>query len=86
MKLGTVRLQLKSMNAVDLDEEFLDVTVFMTFEWIDPNLAWVVKEKELKSKPSVDSENSDLDQPQSEEPESEFPSREKLQEYDPEGK
>ena len=41
-----VRLQLKSMNAVDLDEEFLDVTVFMTFEWTDPNLAWTVKERE----------------------------------------
>ena len=32
------------MNAVDLDEEFLDATVFMTFEWIDPNLAWTVRE------------------------------------------
>ena len=46
------------MNAVDLDEEFLDVTVFMTFEWIDPNLAWVVKEKELNDKNSDDFETS----------------------------
>ena len=58
------------MNAVDLDEEFLDVTVFMTFEWIDPNLAWEVKEKELKSKPSQNSAESE----------------DSLQEFDPEGK
>ena len=50
MNLDTVRLQLKSMNAVDLDEEFLDVTVFMTFEWSDPNLAWTVNEKQAKDK------------------------------------
>ena len=42
-----VRLQLKSVNAIDLDEEFLDATVFMTFEWIDPNLAWDVRERSL---------------------------------------
>ena len=52
LNLCTVGLQLKSINAVDLDEEYLDVTVFMTFEWIDPNLAWIVKEKELRTKKS----------------------------------
>ena len=45
-----VRLQLKSINAVDLYDEFLDATVFMTLEWIDPNLAWKVKERDLKEK------------------------------------
>ena len=50
------------MNAVDLDEEFLDVTVFMTFEWIDPNLAWTVTEKEqskTSDEPQQESEESE---------------------------
>ena len=70
LNLCTVGLQLKSINAVDLDEEYLDVTVFMTFEWIDPNLAWIVKEKELTLKKSEDP------------PVSKFY---RIQEHDPEG-
>ena len=57
MNLETVRLQLKSMNAVDLDEEFLDVTAFMTFEWTDPNLAWTVNEKQANNKETTPEEN-----------------------------
>ena len=40
-----VYLQLKAINEVNLHEEFLDATVFLTFEWTDPKLTWQVKEK-----------------------------------------
>lgn len=37
---------------MNLHEEFLDATVFITFEWTDPKLTWKVKEKkELGSRP-----------------------------------
>ena len=46
-----VYLQLKAINEVNLNEEYLDATVFMTFEWTDPKLTWKVKEKQsLKGK------------------------------------
>ena len=41
-----VYLQLKAINEVNLNEEYLDATVFMTFEWTDPKLTWKVKEKQ----------------------------------------
>ena len=40
-----VYLQLKAVNEVNLHEEYLDATVFLTFEWTDPKLTWKVKEK-----------------------------------------
>ena len=40
-----VYLQLKAINEVNLHEEFLDATVFLTFEWTDPKLTWQVKGK-----------------------------------------
>ena len=40
-----VYLQLKAVNEVNLHEEYLDATVFLTFEWTDPKLTWKVSEK-----------------------------------------
>ena len=40
-----VEFQLKSMNAVNLDEEFMDVTIFLILKWTDPKLSWNVNER-----------------------------------------
>ena len=35
-------MQTKAINDIDLDEEFLDLTVFLSFTWKDKNLKWTV--------------------------------------------
>ena len=54
---------MKAVNEVNLHEEYLDATVFLTFEWVDPKLTWQVREKnKLKSRaPTTSNEVIEVD-------------------------
>ena len=51
--------QIKSINEINLNEEYMDASIVITMEWIDKQLSWQTGEISVTPSPSTRDSHSD---------------------------